>query len=79
MDNLDTFIEVYTRHLTEVVTTNPSEYAYGVDKVPAVVVKMKAAILAKSVNKDGKGFQKTCKELKIPYTYKAIYQFCGVS
>jgi hypothetical protein len=72
---LNRFMEVYERRLTEAVQKHPEEYFYKVEQVPAVVAKMRAAVVAGSFNKAGYAFRNTCKELGIAYTYTAIKTF----
>ena len=90
--SIDKFFEVYEKHLTAVIadadnqfdgTNNPGGYCYSLDRVPGVVIKMKASVAGSIAggktlfNKDGKGFRRTCTELKIPYTYAGILAFCS--
>lgn len=70
--NLDNFMVLYEKHLHAAVSEVGSPYCYPPDRVPHVAAKMRAAIEAGCYNKDGEGFKRTCKELKIPHTYKGI-------
>ena len=72
---METFITEYTKQLTLAVTNHPTEYAYGAEKVPEVVAKMRDAIQNKNYNKDSRAFKETCKALKIKHTYTAINHF----
>jgi hypothetical protein len=77
---IDTFMAVYERHLTAVISdpknqyseANPGGYCYGPEAVPGVVSKMRGAFLAGTFNKDGLAIKRACKELGIPYTYAGI-------
>ena len=72
---METFFAEYSRQLYLAVQNNPDEYRYGVDKVPEVLVKIKAAIAAGTFSKDSRAFRETCKSLKIKHTYKDIARF----
>lgn len=75
MSNFDIFFETYTANLTKAVEKHPNQYGFPVNYVPTVVSKMKDAVKKGTFNKDGFGFKWTCKDLGIPYTYKAIKDF----
>lgn len=60
------FFEVYERKLRE---------SYGLDRIPVVMQKMRAAWERGSANKDGPACKATCKELGIKHTYTAIYEY----
>lgn len=75
MTNFDRFIDAYASHLRHCVTELPGQYTYGIDKVPAVVGRVADAIRRRSYNKDGLAFKRTCKQLGIKHTYKAIAEF----
>jgi hypothetical protein len=73
-DRLSTFYATYLKHLTNMVNNNP-DYAYTKARctdIPELAAKMLAGLLKGSANKDGEAIKLTCKELKIPHTYKAI-------
>lgn len=69
------FFKVYESKLREAVERKPGEYAYGVDLVPVVVQKVRAAWDRRTANKDGAACKATCKELGIKHTYTAIYEY----
>lgn len=70
--NIQTFTDVYTKHLTAQVTKNPSDYGYSVYYVPTVVARMVPGLKNGGANKEGAAIRATCKELGIPYTYAGI-------
>ncbi len=72
---METFMNEYVAQLTRAVNEKPEHYFYPVEDVPLVAAKMRAAILAKSYNKDGYGFKWACKSLGIKWTYTAINEF----
>lgn len=69
---LDTFMAVYERHLRAAHAEHPDEYRYSAEEIPAVLVRMRAAIARGSMSKDSVAFRRTCKELGIAHTFKAI-------
>lgn len=73
--NLDRFVGIYRERLTANVSATPEEYAFGLEKVPAVVERMSSAIRFGTFNKDSASFRQTCQTLGIPHTYKAIKAF----
>ena len=75
MNNLDVFIKVYERQLTNAVRDYPQEYMWPVENVPVVAQKMRVAFSKGSYNKDGRAIKATCKELGIKYTYPAINSY----
>ena len=77
MNNLKVFMSVYAKHLCEAVRNNPTEYAYPMSELPAVLDRMEKAFARKSFNKDGQAIKATCKELKIKHTYRDIETFLG--
>ncbi len=72
---METFITEYAKQLANAVREYPTEYLYGLDEVPSVVSKIKAAIQRGTYNKDGQAFKWTCKALKIKHTYADIRHF----
>ena len=72
---METFIKVYAEQLEKAVRERPEEYGWPFENVPAVVEKMKAAIKARTYNKDSRAFKGTCKILGIKHTYTAINHF----
>jgi hypothetical protein len=69
---LENFMRCYTGHLTTVRAEFPLEYAWPESALPTVLERMRAALVRGSYNKDGYAIHRTCKELGIKYTYKAI-------
>ncbi len=53
------------------------DYAYAAQKTTpkALAEKMTISLAAGTANKDGEGIKRTCKHLKIGYSYKAIKEF----
>lgn len=74
--NLDRFYEVLTKHYAELFKNDP-EYAYSASRTtPSELArKMTLGLDQGSANKDGDGIKRTCKELGIAHTYKAIRAF----
>lgn len=72
---LDAFMQQYAQALHKAVTEHNAEYGYPVEHVPAVVAKMKAAIVLGSYSHDGRGFKGACKALGIKHTRKAIEEY----
>lgn len=72
---MEKFFKVYEEQLREVVSNPANGYSYGVELVPTVVQKMRAAVLNGSYNKDGIALKRTCKILGIPYTYAGISSY----
>lgn len=68
------FGETYRKWLRRAYESNPEDYNIN---IPSDVVadRMLAAISKGGYNKDGRAFKATCKELNIPFTYKAIKAF----
>lgn len=75
MSKLDTFMEVYERHLRAAHKADPGIYAYPESEIPTVLVRMRAAIAKGSMSKDSPAFKRTCKELGIKHTYQAIAEY----
>lgn len=73
---LDNFMVVYEKHLTQCVAESPDRYSW-VNKltVRVVVERMRPAIIGGSFDKGSESFKRTCKELGIKHTYKAIKAF----
>lgn len=78
MTKIELFRKVLTAHYELLFKTNP-EYAHIVANTsnrPALLAQnMTANLLAGTGSKDGEGVKRTCKELGINHTYKAIYAF----
>ncbi len=70
--NFNKFVAEYHTQLTNAVTKYPSEYAFGLEKVPQVVDNMTVAFKNATYNKDGRAIKTTCKILGIKHTYKDI-------
>jgi hypothetical protein len=66
---MEWFLDAYSRHYNKARDEKPEEYS-GDRK--QVLARMYKAILEGSFNKDGEGFKRTCKQLGINRTYKAI-------
>lgn len=77
MNNLDKFMEVYTRRLAEALMNEPHNYVWPASELPTVLAKMRNAFIRKSFNKDGYAIKMTCRELKIKHTYRDIETFLG--
>jgi hypothetical protein len=74
--NLDRFMAIYQPALREaVLTMAPQEYGFGVDEVPAVAARMRAAFERGSYNHDGRAIRATCKALGFKHTRTAIEAF----
>lgn len=73
MINLATFQTTLTRHYGDLFATD-AEYAMAKSRYTPdqLAVKMTQGLTTGDANKDGEGIKRTCKELGIPHTYKAI-------
>jgi hypothetical protein len=69
------FLALYEPELKRRVEAEPDQYAFAVDKVPAVAELMVAALKAGSANKDSAAIRVVCHKLGIKYTYEAIKEF----
>ena len=69
---LDKFMAVYEKHLRVSHQERPADYVYPTSEIPVVLHRMRAAIERGSMSKDSPAFKRTCKELGIAHTYKAI-------
>lgn len=72
---LNRFCEVMEKNLTFCVTTMPEVYAYPVSEIPAVMGRMRFALMRRSYNKDSPSFKRTCKDLGLRHSYTAINAF----
>lgn len=72
---LDTFMAIYAAQLEASMRSFPDDYAYGLGELPKVLERMRSAVTRGSFNKDSPAFRKTCKELGIKHTYKAIAEY----
>lgn len=75
---LNQFMEIYEKNLIKAVLKYPKNYGWPVENATIVANKMRAAIIAHTLNKEGFSFRWTCKELNIPYIYEAIYKFLEI-
>ena len=75
MNNIEQFRSAYLECLFDAINNYPEEYGFSAVNAPIVVDKMIKAIANNSFNKDGRAIKNTCKELNIPYTYKAIVEY----
>lgn len=76
-ERLKTFDAAYRRNLAQAMQDKPGDYRAGLS-ADIVADKMLTTIRTDGighVNKDGEGFKRTCKELKIKHTYKAIQAY----
>ena len=78
MKNIDLFITEYSKNLRANYQNNPSEYGFPKQELDSVILRMSAAIRAGTFNKDSVSFKQTCKNLKVKYTYGAIFEFCNI-
>lgn len=72
-DNFNLFCTTYLKHLTDQMTKHPDQYLSN--DIYLTYSRMRHAIANMSFNKDSESFKKTCKELGIKHTYKAIKSF----
>ena len=78
--NIDKFMTVYEKHLEQCVTELPDRYAWvGKLTVRVVVDRMRPAIVGGTFDKGSEAFKRTCKELGIKHTYKAIKAFLATT
>lgn len=81
--NREIFIQKYTEKLFDIVVTkNDPDYSYvrsqrgdNISAYKELATKMTDGLIKGSASKDGDAIKATCKELKIPQTYKAIQAF----
>ncbi len=72
---LGEFMRTYNKWLLHFRTTKPSEYQWDMAQYNEVCGRMFKAIQRGSYNKNSESIKATCKELGIPWTYKAIAEF----
>lgn len=72
---LDQFMNVYSKHLKDCLKEFPDQYAYSESLLPNVLIRMRNALVSNGYNKEGKAFERTCKELRIKHTYTAIKEY----
>lgn len=72
---LQEFMRVYSKWLKHYRETKPEEYHWDMSQFNTVVGRVFQAVQKGRFNKDSHAFKATCKELGIPWTYKAIAEF----
>ena len=75
-ENLNLFMAAYSDFLYKAFTASPLDFALG---YTLTLNNMAWAIVSGTFNKDSDSFKKTCKQLGIKHTYKAIDEFLGRS
>ena len=79
-ERFKTFADAYTRNLRQAVNDDPASYmlkpgedadTYAARVAQKLLLSVEHSGMG-TVNKDGEGFKRTCKELNIKHTYKAI-------
>ena len=75
MHNRDKFKLVYFKHLGICRLESPEDYTWPDSELQSVITRMNQAIDRMTFNKDSESFKRTCKELGIKHTYKAIKDF----
>lgn len=70
---VDVFFLKLAAHYADLFANDP-EYAYSASRTTPhdLARKMTIGLDTGSANKDGDGIKRTCRELGIPHTYKAI-------
>jgi len=69
------FKDTYRKHLKALRLEQPDYFVWPIEDLEIVTDRMLDAIDAGSFNKDSLSFKRTCKELGIPHTYKAIKEW----
>lgn len=74
--NQATFEQTLAKHY-DILFSNDPEYSYAKARTTpqALAGKMTYGLRVGSANKDGEGIKRTCKELGIKHTYKAIQEY----
>ena len=74
MSNLDRFCAILAETYEYLFATDPDyQHVHSAGSTPEWLArKMTLSLSAGTASKDGKDIRRTCKELGIPYTYKAI-------
>jgi hypothetical protein len=72
MDHKTTFQATLTKHYRELFAKPDYAMAARLHTPETLAEKMTNSLQAGTANKDGDGIKRTCKELGIAYTYKAI-------
>lgn len=75
MTQAQTFRDTLAAQYRELFKT--AEYSYSADRMTpeALATRMTDSLKAGTANKNGDGIKRTCKALKIPYTYGAIWSY----
>lgn len=73
---IEQFQSILTEQYKNLFATDP-EYSYSASRITPedLARKMTTGLASGTANKDGEGIKRTCKILKINYTYKAIREF----
>ena len=74
MTNKQRFFEAYKANLERCMAEKPYDYMPGIS-AETIFERMAPAIERGSFNKDSDSFKRTCKQLGISHTYKAIAAF----
>jgi len=72
MTNIDRFMVVYTEELRKRREEHPFDYGWPMSELPAVLERVRRAIISGEFIKDEPTIRATCKRLRINNTYKAI-------
>lgn len=76
-ENQKHFCAILERHYVSLFET--PHYAYLATRTTpdALALKITESLIVGTANKDGDGIKRTCKDLGIAYTYKAIRAYLG--
>lgn len=66
------FITRYEPHLRDCQREMPEQYGFSDKHIPVVVGRMRISFLQGSYNHDGPAIKRTCRELGIKHTRKAM-------
>jgi len=72
------FLEVYKKNLRDCIKQYPDMYKIKEADIDAFGERFITGFTKFKSSKDGIAMKKTCKELGIGYTYKAIEEYLGV-
>lgn len=72
------FLEVYKKNLRDCIKENPDNYRINESNVEDFGERFIIGFMKFKSSKDGMAVKRTCKELGIGYTYKAIEEYLGV-
>ena len=75
MSNLETFLDVYMKHLAEDQAQNPDKYAWERSSLQRVRELMALHLQRRTFDNHSTACRRTCKELGIRKTYKAIEEY----